>query len=53
MDEYTFLIAAQLKADREKLEREQAERAHREGVTSLSEQTKPTPAGLIPLFSGR
>jgi hypothetical protein len=55
MDEYTFLIAAALKADRLKLEREQQE-------TAASEQRPASPPeaerpqrtqSFIPLFSWR
>jgi hypothetical protein len=55
MDEYTFLIAAKLKADRLKLEREQRENEHlaQRSATPPAAEQPPTTHSFIPLFSWR
>jgi hypothetical protein len=55
MDEYLFLIAAKLKADRLKLEREQREAAHPEQRPTSAPAPDPAPSRhpFIPLFSWR
>jgi hypothetical protein len=55
MDEYTFLIAAKLKADRLKLEREQQESARLEQRPAKPPAVEQPPSthAFIPLFSWR
>jgi hypothetical protein len=55
MDEYTFLIAAKLKADRLKLEREQRETTQPQQRTddALQTQRPPSTRSFIPLFNWR
>jgi hypothetical protein len=56
MDEYLFLTMAKLKADRQKLEREQREAARQVGATPAPPKPGHTPKGateFVPLLNWR